>query len=746
MNTLVIVESPSKIPAIKSFLGKGYKVVACKGHVRDLPKSRLGIDIEDDFNPQYINIRGKGELINSLKSEAKKADKIILATDPDREGEAISWHLVQALGEDEAKFSRISFNEITKSSFKEAIKNPRDLDMGLVDSQQARRVLDRLVGYKISPFLWKKIKSGLSAGRVQSVATRIIVEREEEINNFDPKEYWSLTALLATHDKNNITAKFFGDKDKKIELTDKEQVDGIIKTIDGKDYVVSNVKKAVKTKRALPPFITSSLQQEAGRRLNFRSQRIMRVAQELYEGINIGNKSSTQGLITYMRTDSLRISTEAMAAAKSFIVANYGEEFYPKTPNFYKSKKSSQDAHEAIRPTDPGITPDSIKQKLSSDQYRLYKLIWERFMASQMSAALFDTVTYDFLVENYLFRASGETVKFQGYRILYEEPTEDTDEENNTKAILPTLKVDEVLKQQKLTPKQHFTQPPPRYTEGSLVRVLEEKGIGRPSTYTPTITTIIARNYVKREGRYLVPTELGFVTTDLMKTAFAGIVDYSFTAKMEEELDKIENRQTDYLTVVREFYTDFAKQLTFAEENMGSEKIELETIKTDFECDKCGATMIVREGRYGKFAACPNYPACKNTRRLEDPAKDENGEEKPEVIADKKCPKCGSDMVLRTGAYGDFFACRNYPECKSTMPFYIDTKIACPECNSRILQRQTKTKRIFYSCERYPECGFSVWDIPQDRRCPNCDGIILKKKTKDFYYCHKQCGYTEGTK
>ncbi|HAN21137.1 MAG: hypothetical protein A2Y15_02720 [Clostridiales bacterium GWF2_36_10] len=743
MNTLVIVESPTKALTIKGYLGKGYKVIASKGHVRDLPKSKLGIDIEDNFKPQYINIRGKGDLINALKKEVKGVDRVILATDPDREGEAISWHLANVLGLGD-KVKRITFNEITKNSLKEAIKSPREIDMNLVNSQQARRILDRIVGYKISPFLWKKIKNGLSAGRVQSVATRIIVERELEIKAFVPVEYWTITAKLLTENGPTIQSKFFGDKNGKIDLTNEDQVKKILATIDKAPFIVIEVKKSVKTRRSQPPFTTSTLQQEANRRLSFQSQRTMMIAQELYEGVNIGEKGA-HGLITYMRTDSLRISDEARDAAKSFINEKYGEKYYPNTPNVYKSKKNSQDAHEAIRPSDPSITPESIKSRLSADQYRLYKLIWERFIASQMSAALIDSVVCDFDANGYIFRTSGETVKFPGYKVIYEDIIEEGDEENgDSKVKLPEFNEAEKLKAESITPDQRFTQPPSRFTEGSLIKILEEKGIGRPSTFTPTITTIISRGYIKREGKVLVPTELGFVTTELMKNSFEHIIDYNFTAKMEEDLDKIENGIADYIAILKDFYGDFEKQLDEAEKTLSNTRFELTKVETNIICDKCGAKMIEKEGRFGKFAACPNYPTCKNTRRLDADEKnsDENAKNK-EIIADEKCKNCGEDMILRKGAFGTFYACRNYPTCKTTMPYYKDSGIACPDCGKRIFIKQTKNKKTYYSCESYPDCSFSVWDIPQDRRCPSCGGLVLKKKNKEYYYCKKECGWNE---
>ena len=738
--TLVIVESPTKVPTIKGFLGKGYKVVSSKGHVRDLPKSKLGIDVEHDFEPKYINIRGKGELINALKKEAKNASTVLLATDPDREGEAISWHLAAVLGLDSEKAQRITFNELTKNTVKEAIRHPRDLDMNLVNSQQTRRILDRLVGYKISPFLWKKIKSGLSAGRVQSVATRMIVEREEEIEAFVSEEYWTIAAKLFKASGESFAAKFYGTPEKKLPIADGEQAARIVDELKDASFAVSGIKNAVKRRKPMPPFTTSTLQQEANRRLGFPSQRTMMVAQELYEGVNLGERTA-HGLITYMRTDSLRISEEAQAAAGALIKEKFGPEYCPKTPNVYKSKAGAQDAHEAIRPSDPSILPDAVKGKLSNDQFKLYKLIWERFMASQMKNAELDTVSVDIAAGKYLFRASGYTVKFPGFMVLYD-TVRDNEEEDDKPLELPPLTVGEPLKAEEILPAQHFTQPPPRFTEGSLVKMLEEKGVGRPSTFTSTITTIIARGYVRRNGKLLEPTELGRLTTKLMKDSFPEIIDYGFTAKMEDDLDKIENGQAEYLSVLRDFYTDFEKELKEADEKLD----KLEYVKpvevTDIICDKCGANMVIREGRYGKFAACPNFPKCRNTRRLNDDASAAEGAE--EVLADEKCPVCGSDMILKKGAYGSFYACRNYPDCKTTKPYYKDTGVACPQCGKRILVKQSRSRKTFYSCEDYPNCKFSVWDVPQQMKCPRCGGLVLKKKNKEHYYCYNEaCGWSE---
>lgn len=739
MNTLVIVESPTKAATIKGFLGKGYKVTASKGHVRDLPKSKLGIDVEHGFAPQYINIRGKGELISSLRKEVKSADRVLLATDPDREGEAISWHLAAVLGIDPADACRISFNEITKKSLKEAVKNPRPIDINLVDAQQARRILDRLVGYQISPFLWKKIKSGLSAGRVQSVTTRMIVEREREIKDFVPEEYWTITVLLQKLDGKTFEAKFYGKGAHKLELHNESDAMAVVDAASKNTFTVGEIRNAVRMRKPQPPFITSTLQQEANRKLSFQSQRTMMIAQELYEGVSLGDKSS-HGLITYMRTDSLRISDEARAAAKEYICAKYGEEYYPKTPNIYRSRKNAQDAHEAIRPSDPSLTPDMIKSKVTGDQYKLYKLIWDRFMASQMAPAVIDTVSADIDCGEYTFRANGQSIRFNGYLTLYDDSDTDDDAASSR---LPELFTGETVKKHSIKPEQKFTQPPQRFTEGSLIKMLEEKGIGRPSTYTPTITTVISRGYVKREGKSLVPTELGFITTDLMKDAFANIVDYNFTAQMEDDLDRVENGETDYISVLNEFYSGFSKELAAAEAKLRDTRIALPKVETGIICEKCGAVMIERQGRFGKFAACPNYPECRNTKPLPDGKKADKKTAKPEqeVISDEKCPKCGGDLVMRTGASGPFFACKNYPNCKYTVSIRRESGALCPLCGKKVLVKQTKTKRSYYVCEDYPACTFREWYMPAGEVCSKCGGYMLKKNGSTVF-C-KNCDHGE---
>ncbi len=745
MYNLVIMESPTKASTAGSYLGSTYKVVACKGHLRDLPKSTLGIDLENNFEAHYINIRGKGDLIKELKKEVKKADRIFLATDPDREGEAISWHLMTALAIPPEKARRITFNEVTKTAVKSAIKAPRDIDMDMVNAQQARRILDRIVGYKLSPFLWKTVKSGLSAGRVQSVATRIIVERENEIRAFVPKEYWTVDADLETAAGKSFRTHFWGmaDTKTKLELTSEEEATKVVTDCQGKPFTVAEIRNGKKLKNPAPPFTTSTLQQEASRKLNFQSQRTMKVAQELYEGLNLGSElGGTHGLITYMRTDSLRISDEAREVAKTFIAGKYGEDYCSAKPRIYKAKAGAQDAHEAIRPADPNLEPAMIKKSVTADQYKLYKLIWDRFIASQMESAELATVQTDLVCGPYMFRTSGYTVKFPGFMAVYEESTDDkkNDEDgDNTK--LPQFQEGEALTNKEIIPTQHFTEPPARYTEASLIKFLEEEGIGRPSTYTPTITLIISRGYVKREGKSLVPTQLGEVVNKIMCEQFPDIVDYKFTATMEDRLDGIENGESTMLAVLTDYYESFRKELDAAMENVSKEDIEVPDEVTDIVCEHCGSLMVVKNGRFGKFAACPNYPTCKNTKPLT-----KSGEalvEKKPEIAPMKCEVCGADMILRTGRYGSFYACSRYPECKFTKQKVKTLGVPCPECGAELVTKYGKNRTIFYSCERYPNCTFSSWDLPTNEKCPNCGDMLLRKKGKShLLVCRNaQCGY-----
>ena len=749
MANLVIVESPSKASTIKGYLGSNYKVIASKGHVRDLPKSSLGVDIENDFEAHYINIRGKGDLIKEIKKEAKGAGKVFLATDPDREGEAISWHLATALGIPVEKTLRVSFNEITKTAVKSAIKAPRQIDMNLVNAQQARRILDRIVGYKLSPFLWKNVKSGLSAGRVQSVATRIIVEREEEIRRFVRQEYWTIDATLSTGDGKDFTVRFYGNADGKIRLSNEDEAQCIVDAVSASEFKVSSVKKAKKQKLPAPPFTTSTMQQEASRKLGFQSQKIMKIAQELYEGINVGSENGgTQGLITYMRTDSQRVSADAQSDARAYISERYGEGYYPETPRVYKTKAGAEDAHEAIRPAKVALDPAKVKKYLTSDQFKLYKLIWERFVASQMKSAVLSTVTADCESAGYVFRASGYTVDFQGYMALYEESEEEiqrsADEVSEQKNIrLPDMREGDALKTLKITPDKHFTEPPARYNDASLIKFLEEMGIGRPSTFATIITTIIARNYVKREGKSLVPTPTGEITNKLMEESFPDIVNYKFTAQMETDLDRIENGKLSMQKVLSSFWRGFEKELSEANERIKGAELDVPVEETDIICDKCGSRMIVKNGRFGKFAACPNYPKCRSTKPLVSPAKEESEEkEKKTVVADFKCELCGADMVLRSGRYGSFFACSRFPECSFTKQRTRDIGVSCPKCASKIVMKNGKNRTVFYSCEKYPDCDFSSWDMPTNEKCPDCGGMLFRKKGQAAYVCHtKDCGY-----
>jgi DNA topoisomerase-1 len=691
---LVIVESPTKANTIKKFLGRSYKVEASAGHVRDLPKSKLAIDIENDFEPQYINIRGKGDLIKTLKKEAGKAKKVYLATDPDREGEAISWHLTQLLDIDANEPCRVTFNEITKNAVLEGFKNPRPIDMKLVDTYQARRVLDRIVGYKISPVLWKKVKKGLSAGRVQSVATRLICDREDEIEAFEPKEYWSITALLSKFGKKDrFEAKFHGKQGGKIEVENEEQAKKIYDEIENSEFKVVDLKKSERRRSPAPPFTTSTLQQEASRRFGFPASKTMMVAQMLYEGIDLGGKQGVTGLVTYIRTDSVRISDNAQNQALEYIKGNFGDEYVPKKKRVYKNKNQAQDAHEAIRPTYLEHAPGKIKDKLTNDQYKLYKLIYERFIASQMAEAVYDTVSVDILTSkgDYLFKASGSTLKFKGYTAIYMDSKSDNNDENeedgNRK--LPKLEVGEVLNLDKLDKKQHFTQPPPRYTEASLVKALEEHGIGRPSTYAPTISTILARGYVRREKKVLFPTELGRIVNDLLKKSFNDIVNVEFTANIEDRFDKIAEGEENWVSVIRDFYTPFEKQVQKAEEEL--EKVKIEDPVSDVPCDKCGRMMVYKTGRYGKFLACPGFPECRNTK-----------------------------------------------------PIVEEVGVDCPSCGKPLIYRKTKTGRKYVGCSNYPDCEFNSWNVPTGEKCPECGQhleYVNRRSGTQIACSNKKCSY-----
>ncbi|MCI8583074.1 MAG: type I DNA topoisomerase [Dorea sp.] len=682
---LVIVESPTKVKTIKKFLGSNYTVMASNGHVRDLPKSQLGIDVEHGYEPKYITIRGKGEILAELRKEVKKADKIYLATDPDREGEAISWHLGKALKLEDKKTYRITFNEITKNAVKASIKNAREIDMNLVDAQQARRALDRVVGYRISPLLWTKVKRGLSAGRVQSVALRIIADREEEINAFIPEEYWSLDAYLkVAGERKPLTAKFYGTENKKLILRSKDEVEQVISELEDAQYLVEDIRKGERIKKAPVPFTTSTMQQEASNALNYATQKTMRIAQQLYEGITIkGN--GTVGLITYLRTDSTRISEEADAQVKSYIAENYGAEFVSSGDSAKKDDKKIQDAHEAIRPTDVNRTPAMMKDSLSRDQFRLYQLIWKRFVASRMKAARYETTSVKIGAGKYRFTVSASKVAFEGFRTVYIESGEEKPENN---VLLRSLDKDSKLSGDHFEQKQHFTQPPAHYTEASLVKKLEELGIGRPSTYAPTISTIIARRYVAKENRNLYMTEIGEVVNHIMKESFPAIVDVNFTANMEGLLDYIAEGKVEWKSVIENFYPDLDEAVKVAEKEQ--ERVEIEDEITDVICEECGRNMVVKYGPHGKFLACPGFPDCRNTK-----------------------------------------------------PYLEKVGVACPKCGKDVVFRKTKKGRRYYGCEDNPECDFMSWQKPSEKKCPRCGGYMLEKGNK-LVCGDAQCGYVEA--
>lgn len=680
---LVIVESPAKAATIGKFLGNNYKIEASMGHVRDMPKSQMGIDFEHDFEPKYITIRGKGELLGKLRKDAKAADKVYLATDPDREGEAISWHLLHALNLGEEKpISRITFNEITKTAVKKSITEARDIDMDLVDAQQARRVLDRVVGYTISDLLWKKVKKGLSGGRVQSVALRLICDREGEIREFIPEEYWTLGAKLKDADGKVFEAKFYGKGETKTELANEAETNEVLDGLKGKDFAVTDVKTGSRQKKPVAPFTTSTMQQEASKHLNMATQKTMMIAQQLYEGVNVKGEG-TVGLVSYIRTDSFRISDEAYEAAVAFIKETYGDAFVNPERIVYKSKGKTQDAHEAIRPTNVSRTPESIKDSLSKDQYRLYKLIWERFVASQMSPAVYDTLSVKLAAGDYTFRASGSRLRFSGFLEAYSKGEEEDEK------IIPKLTQGDILQAEQLLPEQHFTQPPARYTDASLIKTLEEIGVGRPSTYAPTLTTIQARHYVTKEAKNLFPTELGEMVNEIMKTYFPDIVDIDFTANMEKRLDDVEMGKEEWKQIIRDFYPDFKKSVENAAEKL--EKIEIKDEETDIVCEKCGRNMVIKYGRYGKFLACPGFPECQNAK-----------------------------------------------------PYFEEAGVNCPECGGKVLIKKTKKGRIYYGCEHNGDgCDFMSWNKPTGEKCPECGAFLEEKGRKNpkIVCSNEKCGY-----
>ena len=682
MSNLVIVESPAKAKTIQKYLGKDYEVKACMGHLRDLQKSKLSVDVDNDFEPVYKPIKGKEAIISDLKKSAKAADTVYLATDPDREGEAISWHLKSLLDLPDKKTKRVTFNEITKNVVRQSIENPRDIDQNLVDAQQARRILDRLVGYQLSPLLWKKIKRGLSAGRVQSVATRMVDDREREIENFKPEEYWTLDANLTGNDVKKLpfSARYHGKNGKKAELKSAAEVEAVVEETKNAAFTVKSVKRTDKNRSPSPPFTTSTMQQEASRKLGFAARRTMKAAQELYEGVEVEGIGAI-GLITYMRTDSLRISEDARKEGNEYIKERYGEKYLPEKPRYFKSRNNAQDAHEAIRPSVPSLTPERVKPSLTADQYKLYKLIWERFIASLMANCVHDTCQADIAAGEYLFKASGYTVRFDGHTVLY---VEGRDEEAEAGGPLPVINVGDVLTLRELKGNQHFTQPPPRYTEATLIKALEENGIGRPSTYAPIITTIIDRGYVEREQKKLKPTLLGRAVDGLMLEQFPHIVDVDFSAEMEKNLDKVESGKTDWHKTVDDFYKGFAASLEQAEKNMEGKKVKVPDEPSSEVCDLCGRPMVIKVGKYGKFLACSGFPECRGTKRL---VKDTGG----------ICPKCGK---------------------------------------GRMLERKSAKGRIYYGCERYPDCDFMTWDMPVAVKCEKCGSTLFRKGSK--LYCAKE--------
>ena len=732
---LVIVESPAKAKTLEKFLGKDYSVAASGGHVRDLPKKNIGIKIENNFEPKYQIIKGKEKAVKALVSAAKKAKMVFLAPDPDREGEAIAWHLAAILGiKDKDKVKRVEFNEITKNAVIHAIENPRDIDMKRVDAQQARRILDRIVGYKLSPLLWKKIRKGLSAGRVQSVAVRLICEREALIKKFVPQEYWSIEANLSSDgEEKAFISKLFSKNGDKVSIPDKASADGILKEIDGKDFIVTKIVKKEQKRNPSPPFITSTMQQEAYRKLGFSTKKTMVLAQQLYEGIEL-EKGTATGLITYMRTDSTRIAKEAQDEARALISRDYGPNYVPKEPKIYKAKKAAQDAHESIRPTYFDNKPSDIAGSLNTDQLKLYTLIWNRFLASQMESAVLDQTSVDITAGDYIFRANGSVIKFDGFIAVYMEGRDEEDEEEK-EGILPEINEQQKLRLISINPNQHFTQPPPRFTEASLVKELEQDGIGRPSTYSPIIGTVQDRGYVEKEGKTLKPTELGVIVNEQLVKHFPVILNIEFTAHMEDNLDKILEGSLNWVEVLKEFYGPFEKTLKEAE--TGMEKIKKE-IMTEEKCEKCGKLMMIRSGRFGDFMACSGYPQCKNTKPLP-------GSKEAEKV-EEVCEKCGKPMVFKRSRFGSFLACSGYPDCKNIKPILKPTGIKCPECGGDIVERKSKRGKIFFSCSNYPKCKFALWNKPLQEKCPKCSGILVEKRTKSEakkMCVNEACGFTE---
>lgn len=746
--SLMIVESAAKAKTINKFLGKNYTVKATIGHIKDLPPKRFGVDIEHDFQPEYATIRGRGKVIAEIKRDAKEAEKIYLATDPDREGEAIAWHIAQELNGNDSRVYRVLFNEITEKGITTAIANPGRIDLNKVNAQQARRVLDRVVGYKISPILWEKVRGGLSAGRVQSVAVRLICEREREITTFVSKEYWSVTAHLEGKVPPIFDAKLNQIGDEKAGIGNERDARALTEEAQAQSFIVEKVTKKERKRNPAPPFITSTLQQEAAKKLHFTAKKTMMIAQRLYEGIEIGEEGPV-GLITYMRTDSTRIADEAIREARGYIEGHFGKEYLPREPIIYKSKKGAQDAHEGIRPTSVHREPDAIKQYLQKDEYALYKLIWTRFIASQMNPAILDVTTIDIKAGRLLFRATGTVIRFLGFTKVYVEEREkvaEREEGEEREGQLPPLEAGEHLKCLGIEPKQHFTEPPPRYTEASLIKELEEKGIGRPSTYAPILSTIQARKYVEKKENKFHPTELGFLVTDLLVKHFPNILDVKFTARMEGELDEIEDGERGWVEAVRDFYTPFEKDLKKAHVEM--KNVKKETTLTDIICEKCGNRMVIKWGRNGKFLACSGYPECKNTKEF---VQADTG--KIRIVEAEKteesCPECGRPMVIKKGRYGRFLACSDYPRCKTTKP--VSTGVSCPKegCGGYLIEKGTKRGKVFYACSKYPACDYALWDKPIQKRCPLCNApFLVERRTRGgelkVLCLSKECGYREG--
>ena len=760
---LVIVESPAKAKTLEKYLGRDFQVKASVGHVVDLPKSKLGVDVKKNFAPDFTVILSKKKVIDELKKAAKGKTNIYLASDPDREGEAIAWHIADQVVKNHKRVHRVMINEITKKAVLEAIANPQELDRNKFDAQVARRVLDRLVGYKISPILWTKVRRGLSAGRVQSVAVRLVCEREKEVRVFEPVEYWSLTALLEGHLPPSFKAKLAqwqGQKvdNKKFRLENENSVQEILKSLENAPWVIGEVEKKERRRFPTPPFVTSKLQQEASRKLGFQPKRTMQLAQQLYEGVELGSEGSV-GLITYMRTDSTRVSNDALTAVRGHIQSQYGTNYLPDRPNTFRSKKSAQDAHEAIRPTSLDYSPERVRRYLRRDMFQLYSLIWDRFVASQMVPAVYDQTAFEIPVKEALFRATGQQIKFDGFMKLYTEgrderaaqangDDEEDDEAQDLDGVLPNLQKGDILKLLAMEPRQHFTQPPPRFTQASLIKELDENGIGRPSTYAAIISNILDREYVSQnESRQLVPTDLGFLVTDLLVESFPDILNVEFTAGMEDDLDKIEDGKEKWTKTMKRFYTPFERDLKKAAKEMRD--VKRQEVPTDIDCEKCGAKMVIKWGRNGEFLACPQYPECKSTKNFK------RGNEGEIEIAveeevDEACEKCGRPMLMRFGKFGKFLGCSGYPECKNIQPLQkpVDLGIKCPECKEgNIKERKSRWGKMFYGCDKYPECKFASWDKPLPTPCPDCDSPILVekilKRTGRTHRCYKkECGYS----